>query len=60
MSQKHEKIRMLLKCIIHLLVLVSTITGRVSASYFALLVGIHVGLASFTVEIKRFCYSSRN
>ena len=51
MSNKHEKIRRVLSCIEHLLVLISTVTGFVPISVFASLVGIPIGITCFAVGL---------
>ena len=50
MSKKHKKVCIVLNYIEHLLILVSTITGCLSISAFAYLVGIPVGITSSAVE----------
>ena len=52
MSKKQKKFCTDLNYIEHLLILASTVTGCVSISSFALLVGIPVGIASSAVELK--------
>ena len=49
MSQKHEKVCRILNDIEHSLIAISTITGCVSLSAFASLVGILIGIASSTI-----------
>ena len=49
MSKKYEKACKYLICIEHLLVLVSTITGRVSISSFTSLAAILVGIKSSAI-----------
>ena len=51
-SKKHEKFCRVLNYIGHLLILVSTVTGRVSSSVFASLVKISVGIMSSPVGLK--------
>ena len=48
-SKKHKKVFGVLNYVEHLLVLVSTVTGCISISVFASLVGIPVDIASSTV-----------
>ena len=49
MSQKHKKVCRILNDIEHSLIVISTITGCISLSAFASLVGIPVGIASSTI-----------
>ena len=49
MSQKHKKVCRILNDIEHSLIAISTITGCVSLSAFASLVGILIGIASSTI-----------
>ena len=56
MSKKHKNVSRILNYIEHLLTLISTITGCVSISAFASLVGI-VGSA---MELKNLCNNCRN
>ena len=48
MSKKHKKVCRVLNYIDHLLIATSTITGWISISAFASLVGIPIGIASST------------
>ena len=52
MSKKHKKVCTTLSHIKHLLILVSTMTGCVTISVIAFLVGILVGIASSDVGLK--------
>ena len=52
MSKKHKKVCTTLNYIEHFLILGSTITGYVSISAFAFLVGIPIGIASYAVGLK--------
>ena len=52
MSKKHEKVSTTLNYIDHFLILASTITGCVSISDFASLVGIPIGIASSSIGLK--------
>ena len=52
MSKKHRKFCVVLNYIEHLLILVSTVTGCVSISASASLVGIPVGITSSVVGLK--------
>ena len=52
MSKKHKKVCTTLNYIEHFLILGSTITGCVSISAFASLVGIPIGIASSTIGLK--------
>ena len=58
MSKKYEKLCKVLNYIEHLLILVSTVTGCVSISAFAL-VGILVGINSFGIGLKICVITSR-
>ena len=49
MSKKHKEV---LNYINHSLIVISTITGCVSISAFASLVGIPIGIASFTIGLN--------
>ena len=51
-SKKHKKVFTTLNYIEHFLILGSTITGCVSISAFASLVGIPIGIASSTIGLK--------
>ena len=52
MSKKHKQVCKVLNYIEHLLIIISTITGCVSISAFASLVGIPIGIASSTIGLK--------
>ena len=52
MSKEHKKVCRILNYIEHSLIAISTITGCVSISAFACLVGIPIGIASFTIGLK--------
>ena len=52
MRKKHQKLCRVLNCIEHLLILISTVTGCVSISAFASLVGIPKGITSSAVVLK--------
>ena len=52
MSKKHKKSCKVLNYIDHLLIVISTITGRVSISAFASLVGIPIGITSSAIALK--------
>ena len=52
MSKKHKKVRWVLNYIEHSLIVISTITGCVSISAFASLVGIAIGITSSAIELK--------
>ena len=52
MSKKHKKVRGVLNYIEHSLIVISTITGCVSISAFASLVGIAIGIRSSAIELK--------
>ena len=51
-SKKHKKVCKVLNYVEHLVILVSTVTGSISISAFASLVGIPIGTASSTVEME--------
>ena len=52
MSKNHKKVCKVLNYIDHLLIEISTITGRVSISLFASLVGIPIGITSSATGLK--------
>ena len=52
MSKKHKKVCRVLNYIDHLLIVISTITGCVSISTFASLVGITIGITSSAIGLK--------
>ena len=52
MSKTHENVYRVLYYIEHLLILISTVSGSVSISVFASLIGIPVGIASSTIAWK--------
>ena len=52
MSKKHKKICTTLNYIERFLILASTITGCVSISAFASLIGIPIGVTSSAIELK--------
>ena len=52
MSKKHKKVCRVLIYIEHLLILISTVTGYVSTSDFASLVGISVRITSSAIGLK--------
>ena len=52
MSKKHKKVRGNLNYIEHSLIVIYTITGCVSISAFASLVGIAIGITSSAIELK--------
>ena len=52
MSKKHRKVFPTLNYIAHFLILAPTITGCVSVSVFASLLGISIGITSTAVELK--------
>ena len=52
MIKKHKKVCKVLNYIDYSLISISTITGWVSSSLFASLVGISIGIASFIIELK--------
>ena len=52
MSRKHRKVCTTLNYIEHFLILTSTITGCISISPFASLIGITIGIASSAIVLK--------
>ena len=52
MSRKHKKVCTTLNYIEHILILASTITGCISISAFASLLGIPIGIKSSATELK--------
>ena len=59
MSKKHKKVCTTLNYIEHLLILASTITGCISISAFASLVGIPIGITSSTIGLKICAIAAR-
>ena len=59
MSKKHKKPCRVLNYIDHSFIVISTITGCVSISAFASLVGIPVGITSFAIGLKVCVISAR-
>ena len=62
MNKKHNKVYWTKNCIERSLILVSVVTGCVSNSDFAFLVGISIGIINYAVcsGIKNFCSDCRN
>ena len=52
MSKKHKKVCSVLNYIDHLLIVISTVTGCVSISAFASLVGIPIGITNSAIGLK--------
>ena len=52
MSKKHKKVCRVLNYIDHSLIVISAITGRISISAFASLVGIPIRIMSSATELK--------
>ena len=52
MSKKHEKVYRVLNYIENLLILLSTVSGSVSVSAFATLVGIPIEITSSAIGLK--------
>ena len=52
MSRKHKKVCTTLNYVDHFLILASTITGYISISAFASLLGVLIGITSCTIELK--------
>ena len=57
-SKKHKKVCKVLNYIELLLILVSTVTGRVSISAFASLVDIPIGIISSAIGLKHFAITA--
>ena len=55
MSRKHKKVCTTLNYIEHFLILASTITGCISISTFASLLGIPIGIMSSAIGLKYGC-----
>ena len=58
MSKNHKKVYRVLNYMEHFLILISTVTGCVSISAFASLVGIPIRMANSAIEF--FCNNCRN
>ena len=58
MSEKYKRTCNYLSYVEHLLILVSIVTGYVSISAFASLVGVHVGITSSAVGIKIYAITA--
>ena len=54
MSRKHKKVCTTLNYVEHVLILASTITGYISISAFATLLGFPIGITGSTVRLKIF------
>ena len=52
MSNKHKKVCMTLNYIEHFLILTSVVTGCISTSAFASLLGIPIGITVYTIGLK--------
>ena len=52
MNKKHRKVCTTLNYIEHILIMTSTIAGRISISTFASLLGIRIGIASSAIGLK--------
>ena len=59
MSKKHKKVCRVLNYIEHSLISIFTITGCISISAFASLVGIPIGISSSAIGLK-ICNNCRN
>ena len=59
MSKKHKKVCRVLNYVEQLLILISTVTGCVSISHFAPLVGFPIEMMSSAVGLK-ICVITRN
>ena len=60
MSKKHKKICTTLSYIKHFLILLFTITGCVSISPFASLIGVPIGITSSAIGLKNLSSNCRN
>ena len=58
-SRKHKKVCTTLNYIEHFLILVSTITGCISISDFASLIGISIGITSSAIGLKMCTIAAR-
>ena len=58
MSRKHEKVCKSLSCIEHFLILASAITGCISISAFASLLGISIVITSSAIGLKIFAVAA--
>ena len=58
MSRKHEKVYKILSCIEHFLILASAITGCISISAFASLLGISIVITSSAIGLKIFAVAA--
>ena len=58
MSKKHKKVSMTLNYIEHFLILASSVTGCISISAFASLLGIFIGISSSAIGLKRFAITA--
>ena len=52
MTKKHKRVSLTLNYIDHLPIVISTVTGRVSISAFASLIGIPIGNTNLTIRLK--------
>ena len=59
MSKKHKKVCTTLSCMNYFLILASTITGCISVSAFASLIGIPIEITSSIIGLK-ICAITRN
>ena len=59
MSKKHKKVCKALNYIEHLLILTSSVTGCVSSSVFASLVGILISIRNAAIGLKIFVITTR-
>ena len=59
MSKKHKKVCTTLSCMKYFLILASTITGCISVSAFASLIGIPIEITSSIIGLK-ICAITRN
>ena len=58
MSRKHKMVCTTLNCIEHFLILGFTITGCISISVFASLMGIPIGITSSAIGLKIFAIAA--
>ena len=59
MSNKHKKVCQSLSYIEHFLILVSAVTGCISFSTFAFLLGIPIEITRSAIELKIFTITAR-
>ena len=60
MSKKHQKVCKFLNHVEHFLILISAVTGCISISTFAILLGIPIGITNSARGLENMCNSSRS